>query len=69
MDRKVKRVHEAMLPKKFPPERRRFSQKNGYSVGNLVDALNHNLNHQWRAAIITKPQGGDIYDVETGKEN
>ncbi|KAM3178837.1 hypothetical protein ACTXT7_001731 [Hymenolepis weldensis] len=38
-----------------------------YSVGDLVYALNHNLNHQWTAAIITKPHGGDIYDVETRK--
>ncbi|KAM3171746.1 hypothetical protein ACTXT7_015986 [Hymenolepis weldensis] len=35
-----------------------------YSVGDLVYALNHNLKHQWTAAIITKRHGGDIYDED-----
>ncbi|KAM3185148.1 hypothetical protein ACTXT7_006958 [Hymenolepis weldensis] len=37
------------------------------SVDDLVYGLNHNLNHQWTAAIIIKTHGGEIYDVGTEK--
>ncbi|VUZ43189.1 unnamed protein product, partial [Hymenolepis diminuta] len=39
-----------------------------YSVSDLVYILSHKLNQQWTAAIIIKPLGGDIYDVENGKD-
>ncbi|KAM3179773.1 hypothetical protein ACTXT7_017630 [Hymenolepis weldensis] len=41
--------------------------RSAYNVGDLVYALKHRLNHRWTAAIITKPQDGNICDVKTGK--
>ncbi|VUZ53821.1 unnamed protein product [Hymenolepis diminuta] len=37
-----------------------------YSVGDLVYALNHNLNHQWTAVTVTKRHVGDMYDMKIG---
>ncbi|KAM3186220.1 hypothetical protein ACTXT7_004762 [Hymenolepis weldensis] len=53
--------NQLCVPTTFDPTR-------SYRVDDLLYALNHNLNHQWTAAIITKPHGGDIYDVENGKD-
>ncbi|VUZ57133.1 unnamed protein product, partial [Hymenolepis diminuta] len=38
-----------------------------YSAYDLIYALNYHLNHQWTVAIITKPHGVNIDDVQTGK--
>ncbi|VUZ40481.1 unnamed protein product [Hymenolepis diminuta] len=46
----------------------KYDSMSAYSVGDLVYALNHHLNKQCTAAIITKLHDGDIYDVENGKD-
>ncbi|KAM3172166.1 hypothetical protein ACTXT7_015111 [Hymenolepis weldensis] len=51
-----------LLSKQFCDLRR------AYGVGDFVYVLSHNFNHQWTPAIITKLHGGDICDVETGKD-
>ncbi|KAM3180467.1 hypothetical protein ACTXT7_016228 [Hymenolepis weldensis] len=47
---------------------RRSDPMRAYGVGDLAYVLNHNLNHQWAAAMITESHDGDIYDVENGKD-
>ncbi|KAM3171028.1 hypothetical protein ACTXT7_017432, partial [Hymenolepis weldensis] len=32
-----------------------------------VHTFSHNLNHRWTTAIITKPRGGDIYDLSNSQ--
>ncbi|VUZ44288.1 unnamed protein product [Hymenolepis diminuta] len=67
MDRKLRTVHEAMLWKKTLPDRKRWSQKNGFAANTPAYARDYRPGRQWTAAIITKRHGSMIYDVEVGK--
>ncbi|KAM3179929.1 hypothetical protein ACTXT7_017302 [Hymenolepis weldensis] len=68
MGRKLRTVHEAMLPKKTLLDRKREGKKNGVAVNTTVYARDYRLGRQWTAAIITKRQESTIYDVEVGKD-
>ncbi|VUZ44171.1 unnamed protein product [Hymenolepis diminuta] len=54
MGRKLRTVHEAMLPKETPPNRRRGRQKNDFAVNKPVYARDYRLGRQWIPTIITK---------------
>ncbi|VUZ49742.1 unnamed protein product [Hymenolepis diminuta] len=59
---------EMLLPYLCVPTKRDPTAHNSaYSVCDLVHVLNHRLNHQGTATIITDLHSGDIYDVGTGK--
>ncbi|KAM3179195.1 hypothetical protein ACTXT7_001049 [Hymenolepis weldensis] len=62
MGRKLRTVHEAMLPKKTLPDRKRERKKNGFAVNKPVYARDYRLVRQWTAAIIIKRHGSMIYD-------
>ncbi|KAM3187911.1 hypothetical protein ACTXT7_001317 [Hymenolepis weldensis] len=67
-DQDLRTVCEEMLTKqRCVPTK--CDQMYAYSVGDLVYPLSHNLNHQWTAAIITKPHGGDIYDFSNSQKS
>ncbi|VUZ55420.1 unnamed protein product [Hymenolepis diminuta] len=61
MGRKLRTVHETMLPKKTRPDERRGNKKNILAVNAPVYARDYRLGHQWTAAITTKRHGSMIY--------
>ncbi|VUZ38694.1 unnamed protein product [Hymenolepis diminuta] len=68
MGRKLRRVHEAMLPKKAQPNEKTGNKKNGFAVNAPVYASYYRLGRQGTAAIIKERHGSMIYDVEVGKD-
>ncbi|VUZ43418.1 unnamed protein product [Hymenolepis diminuta] len=68
MGRKLRTVHETMLPKKIRPDKKRENKKNVCAVITPVYARDYRLGRQWTAVIITNSHGSMIYDVDVGKD-
>ncbi|KAM3178741.1 hypothetical protein ACTXT7_001931 [Hymenolepis weldensis] len=54
MGRKLRTVHEAMLPKKTLRKRKRVSKKNGFAINIPVYARDYRLGRQWQLRLSKK---------------